>query len=80
METTLDKYEKIQLYGGNLDKKAKRVWKKFEGEPEDIRELEDRITLNVKLLNTFIGHISAYVSTSFLNQIPKVKLEKSSSL
>lgn len=41
-----------------MSTKAKRVWKRLNWEPEDIRELRDRITSNVLLLSTFLGGIS----------------------
>ena len=60
MKETLDKYGDLQTHGGNLGKRVKRVWKRLEFEPEDIRELRDRLTSNTTLLNIFIGQISRY--------------------
>ena len=67
MEKTLDKYDELQTHGGNLDKRVKRVWKKLKWEPEDIRELRDRITSNVTLLNTYIARISGYLPISLFS-------------
>jgi peptidoglycan hydrolase CwlO-like protein len=67
LEKTLDKYNELQTHGGNLGKRVKRVWKKLKWEPEDIRELRDRITSNVTLLNTYISRISRYLSISLFS-------------
>ena len=67
LEKTLDKYDELQTHGGNLGKRVKRVWKKLKWEPEDIRELRDRITSNVTLLNTYIAQISGYLSISLFS-------------
>jgi peptidoglycan hydrolase CwlO-like protein len=66
LEKTLDKYDELQTHGGNLGMRVKRVWKKLKWEPEDIRELRDRITSNVILLNTYITRISGYLFISIL--------------
>jgi len=55
---TLDKYDELASRGGNLGQQVKRAWKKLKWEPEDIRELRDRVASNVALLNTFLGRIS----------------------
>ena len=68
LEKTLDSYDELQSLGGTLGKKVKRVWKKLKWEPEDIRELRDRITSNVTLLNTYIARISGFVFISFLTR------------
>lgn len=61
LEKILNKYHELQNHGGNFDKRVKRVWKRLKWEPDDIRELRDRLTSNVILLNTFIGQISRYI-------------------
>jgi hypothetical protein len=57
LEKTVTKYSELEFRGGSLSKQAKRVWKRLRWEPEDVRELRDRITSNVALLNTFLGGI-----------------------
>jgi hypothetical protein len=69
LEKTLDKYGELQTHGGNLGKRVKRVWKRLKWEPEDIRELRDRISSNVTLLNTYTTRISGYLSIFFPNQM-----------
>jgi hypothetical protein len=64
LEKTLGKYGELEASGGSLGQKMKRVWKRLKWEPEDIRELRDRIISNVTLLNTFLGRISRYLSIS----------------
>lgn len=58
LEETLDKYRDLSSGNGKLRSRAKRVWKRINWEPDDIRELRERITLNTTLLNTFLGGIS----------------------
>jgi len=61
LEKILDEYGELGSHSGDLGKRVKRAWKRLKWEPEDIRELRDRITSNVALLNTFIGRISRYL-------------------
>jgi hypothetical protein len=56
----LDKYDDLQAHGGNFGKRVKRVWKRLEFEPDDIRQLRDRLTSNITLLSTSITQISRY--------------------
>lgn len=58
LEETLDKYRDLHSDNGKLRSRVKRVWKRVNWEPDDIRELRERITLNTTLLNTFLGGIS----------------------
>lgn len=58
LEKTLDNYDELQTYSGNIDNRVKRVWKKLKWEPQDIQEIRNRITSNVTLLNTCIARIS----------------------
>ncbi|PMD60183.1 uncharacterized protein K444DRAFT_398526 [Hyaloscypha bicolor E] len=63
LEETARKYQVLEYKGGSLSIKAKRVWKRLNLEPEDIRKLRDRITSNVLLLSTFLGEISSQIIT-----------------
>lgn len=38
--------------------KVKRVWKRLKWEPDDIRELRDRLTSSVGILNSYVSRIS----------------------
>ncbi len=58
LEKTIGKYSESEHSGGNIGKKLRRVWKRLKWEPEDIKELRDRLTLNVTLLSGYIGQIS----------------------
>jgi hypothetical protein len=62
---TTSKYNELDSSRGTLSMKSKRIWKGFEWEPDDIRELRDRITSNVTMLNAIVGRISRYLFTSF---------------
>ncbi|RYP22843.1 hypothetical protein DL765_001439 [Monosporascus sp. GIB2] len=46
LEKTLDKYGEMEHNRGNLGERVTRVWKKLKWEPEDIRDLRNRITSN----------------------------------
>jgi len=58
LDKTLDKYKELGSSSANLGKKMKRVWKRLRLEPEDIRELRDRIISNITLLNAYLGQVS----------------------
>jgi hypothetical protein len=63
LQQTLNKYEDLQTKGGNLSQRMKRVWKRREFEPDDIRQLRDRLTSDVTLLQTFVTQASRYSLT-----------------
>ncbi|RSM08732.1 hypothetical protein CEP52_004457 [Fusarium oligoseptatum] len=67
LEDTLDKYRDLHADKGRLGSRVKRAWKRLNWEPDDIRELRERITLNTTLLNTFLGGISS--QTMFIPDI-----------
>jgi hypothetical protein len=58
LEQTLDKYRELESRPGHPGERMKRIWKKLKWEPEEIRELRDRITANVALLDAFLGRLS----------------------
>ncbi|KAI0542485.1 hypothetical protein GGR58DRAFT_252203 [Xylaria digitata] len=62
LEATLDKYVELEGTDTGLRKRARRGWKRIQWEPEDIRDLRDRITANVILLNAFLDSISSRVT------------------
>jgi hypothetical protein len=53
LEQTLDKYGELKSGSRRIGNRVKRVWKRLNWEPEDIKELRSRIVANVTLLNTF---------------------------
>jgi hypothetical protein len=53
LEGMLYKYSELDLRQRGISQKVERVWKRLTWEPDDIRELRSRITLNVTLLNSF---------------------------
>ncbi|PHH82191.1 hypothetical protein CDD82_6749 [Ophiocordyceps australis] len=59
LETKLDKYSELKSHGHSSSHILKRVWKRLKWEPEDIREIRDRITSNVTMLNTLTGQITS---------------------
>jgi hypothetical protein len=58
LEQTLDKYAEFRSDPGSVKTRVKRVWKRLQWEPEDIRELRSRIISNVTLLDRFQGKIA----------------------
>ncbi len=65
LEKTVGKYQELECKGGSLSWQMKRVWKRLKWEPEDIRELRERVTANVTLFNAFLGGISRYLRPYF---------------
>ncbi|KAN0102723.1 hypothetical protein V8E51_011036 [Hyaloscypha variabilis] len=63
VEETASKYQELEYKGGSMSTKVKKIWKRLKWEPEDIRELRDRIISNVLLLSTFLGGISSQIIT-----------------
>src|ERR1700712_1441105 len=53
LEFTLDEYDELKSSHGSVGKRMKRVWKRLEWEPEDIKQLRSRIGTNIGLLNAF---------------------------
>lgn len=66
LEDALGKYQALEEHGGSLNKRAKRGWKRLIWEPDDIRELRDRISSNIALLHAFLGGIYRYTFRVFL--------------
>lgn len=60
LEKTMENYQELEGGGGSLSRRVKRVWKRLKLEPEDVRELRERITSNLTLLNAFQGGMSRY--------------------
>lgn len=60
LEAKVAKYQDIECSGKSLRKSAIRTWKRLRLEPDDIRELRDRITSTLAALNAFLARISRY--------------------
>ena len=58
LEKTLDKYVELESKPKSVGKKVRKAWKRLKWEPEDIRELRNRISSNVTLLNAFNGRLT----------------------
>jgi hypothetical protein len=58
LEQTLGKYGELKSDSRRIGKRVKRVWKRLNWEPEDVKELRSRIVTNVTLLNIFEGKIA----------------------
>ncbi|TVY27700.1 putative ankyrin repeat protein [Lachnellula hyalina] len=53
LEHTLDNYGELRSGHRSASKTVKRMWKRLKWEPEDIKQLRDRIGTNIGLLNAF---------------------------
>jgi chromosome segregation ATPase len=58
LEETLDKYSELNSGSKSVRSRVKRMWKRLQWEPEDIKDLRSRIVANITLLNTFQGRIT----------------------
>jgi hypothetical protein len=58
LEQTLGNYDELNTGHRSVGKKVKRVWKRLNWEPEDIKELRSRISTNINLLNAFTAGIT----------------------
>lgn len=58
LEKATNKYQVPEKKDENLRTEVKRVWKRLNSEPADIRELRDRITSNIGMLSTFLEGIT----------------------
>jgi DNA repair ATPase RecN len=58
LEKTRDKYTGVDSRHRGLSGKVKKVWKRFQFDPEEIQGLRQRITSNITLLNMFIEQLS----------------------
>ncbi len=61
LEAVRDKYSDLGPSQGTSHKMLQRAWKRLRWEPSDVRELRDRITLNVTLLNSLFEQVSGLV-------------------
>jgi Cdc6-like AAA superfamily ATPase len=50
---TLDEYDELKSGHRSASKTVKRMWKRLKWEPEDIKQLRNRIGTNIGLLNAF---------------------------
>lgn len=58
LEEILGKYQELDSSARSLGGKSRRVWKKLKWDQKDTEGFRSRITLNIMLLNTFLGRIS----------------------
>ena len=71
LDITLEKYQELGSDTRDCDLKSfrfkvRRGWKRLVLEPEDLKELRNRITSNITLLNAFNGQLIRYLSTPLL--------------
>ena len=70
LDKTLEKYQELGSETKDCDQsfrfKVRRGWKRLVLEPEDLKELRNRITSNISLLNAFNGRVTKYLPTPLL--------------
>ncbi|KAI8712989.1 NACHT domain-containing protein [Fusarium sp. LHS14.1] len=76
LEETLGKYRDLHPGNGKLRSRGKKVWKRVNWEPDDIREQRERITLNTTLLNTFIGGISSQTIYAIKHGVDRLNIQQ----
>lgn len=65
LQKLLGKYSKLKSDSKDVREQVKRIWKRIQWEPEDIKELRSRIASNVAVLNTFQATVMRYFTTSY---------------
>jgi Cdc6-like AAA superfamily ATPase len=68
VERTLGKYHELGSASEEVGNRARKAWKRFKWEPDEIRELRSRITSNITLLNAFNGHLTRNNTVQLLRQ------------
>ena len=68
LEKTLGKYHELASTSEEVGKRAKKAWKRFTWEPDEIRELRSRTTSNITLLNAFNGRLIRDNTVQLLRQ------------
>lgn len=61
----LAKYKILPIDAGSLPTRVKQVWRRVTFEPDDVKELRDRITSSVSLLNTRVINIYGYLFINY---------------
>ena len=54
----IEKYHSLEYSGRDIDKQAKKVWRRFRWDPDDVKELRERIISNITMLNAFQSQVS----------------------
>ncbi|RSL54244.1 hypothetical protein CEP54_009975 [Fusarium duplospermum] len=75
-QNDLQQYRDLHADKGRLGSRVKRAWKRLNWEPDDIRELRERITLNTTLLNTFLGGISSQTMYEIKHGVDRLNLQQ----
>lgn len=58
LQSLLHKYIRIETSPTNVTDRARQAWKKLRFEPDDVRDLRDRLTSHVVLLHAFNDSIT----------------------
>jgi hypothetical protein len=58
LDKTPQKYTELPQNCEGAVGKAKKVWKRLKWDPDDIRDLRDRVVANIALLNVFHGQVT----------------------
>jgi len=58
LQQILDKNTELNSETRSVGSRVKRVWKRLKWEPEDIKELQSRISMNIGFLNAFNGQLT----------------------
>ncbi|KAJ6135142.1 hypothetical protein N7512_000302 [Penicillium capsulatum] len=59
LQKKVQKCHSLEYSGHEFGKQAKKVWQRFKWDPEDAKELRQRITSNITMLNAFQSQLSS---------------------
>ena len=58
LSVTLDRYQVVNAALGDLNKCVKRAWKRLQFEPEDVKDLRQRVTANIAMMNAVVATLT----------------------
>lgn len=58
LQAVCDKFSKLDNSQGHSHKSIRRIWKKLEWEPDEGRELRERISSSIAMLTTLLNQLS----------------------
>ena len=59
LDKVIDKYCILNTKPNSIGRKSRKLWKRLQWEPDDVKELRSRIVSNITVVNTFIALLNA---------------------
>ena len=63
LDKVIDKYYTLDTKPNGFGRKSRKVWKRLQWEPDDVKDLRSRIVSNITILNTLVALLNAADST-----------------